>query len=78
MASVLMLVGGAIVNALAFTGSNFLFSQLGKHSDEERQRHDKAIEQLETAKNEWNQKRAERLDWINKNYRREHDAAEQI
>ena len=34
--------------------------------------------QLETAKNEWNQKRAERLDWISKNYRREHDAAEQI
>ena len=24
-----MLVGGALVNALAFTGSNFLFSKLG-------------------------------------------------
>ena len=30
MAAIAMLVGGTLVNALAFTGSNFLFSKLGK------------------------------------------------
>ena len=28
--AVAMMIGGAVVNALAFTGSNFLFSKLGK------------------------------------------------
>lgn len=49
MAAIAMLVGGAAVNALAFSGSNFLFSKLGKGSDEERERHDKAIEELQAA-----------------------------
>ena len=32
MASVGFLIGGAIINALAFSGSNFLFSSLSKES----------------------------------------------
>ena len=28
--AVAMMIGGAVVNALAFTGGNFLFSKLGK------------------------------------------------
>ena len=56
------LIGGALINALAFSGSNFLFSSLSKESiDKERKRHDKAIEDLERAqqkglkkgKNDW-------------------------
>ena len=42
--AVAMMIGGALVNALAFSGSNYLFSRMGK-SDEvekERERHDKA------------------------------------
>ena len=36
-----MLVGGALVNALAFSGSKFLFSKLhDTGADEERKRHD--------------------------------------
>ena len=48
MASVGFLIGGALINALAFSGSNFLFSSLSKESiDKERNRHDiKAIEDL--------------------------------
>ena len=65
-----MLVGGALVNALAFSGSNFLFSSLSG-SDEERKRHDKALEQLQAAQAEWSRKRAERLDWINEELRRQ-------
>ena len=40
MASIGFLIGGALVNALAFTGSNFLFSSLSKESvDKEQKRH---------------------------------------
>ena len=50
MASTAMLVSGALVNALAFSGSNYLFSMLrSSGADEEKKRHDKAIEQLQAA-----------------------------
>ena len=66
MASIGFLIGGALVNALAFTGSNYLCSSLSKESiDEERKRHDKAIENLQRAQIEWAKKRKERLDYIN-------------
>jgi hypothetical protein len=72
MATIAMLVGGALVNALAFSGSNYLFSTLKSSGvDEERKRHDKAIEQLQSAKAKWSKKRTERLDWINEELRRE-------
>ena len=48
MASIGFLIGGALVNALAFSGSNFLFCSLSKDSiGKERKRHDKAIEDLQ-------------------------------
>ena len=66
MASIGFLIGGALVNALAFTGSNYLFSSLSKESiDKERKRHYKAIEDLQRAQKEWAQKGQERLDYIN-------------
>ena len=66
MASIGFLIGGALINALAFSGSNFLFSSLSKESiDKERKRHDKAIEDLQRAQIEWAKKRQERLDYIN-------------
>ena len=65
MASIALLVGGALVNAVAFTRSNYLFSMLRSSGDEEGKRHDKAIEQLQTGHAQWSRKRTERLDWIN-------------
>ena len=66
MANVGFLIGGALINALAFSGSNFLFSSLSKESiDKERKRHDKAIKDLQWAKIEWAKKRQEQLDYIN-------------
>ena len=66
MASIGFLIGGALVNALAFSGSNFLFSSLSKESiEKEQKRHDKAIEDLQRAQMEWVRKRPERLDYIN-------------
>lgn len=72
--AVAMMVGGALVNALAFTGGNYLFSHMGSNSDEERERHDKAVEQLEAAQVAWNKKRTERLDFINEQMQKEHHA----
>ena len=66
MASIGFLIWGALVNALAFTGSNYLFSSLSKESiDKECKRHDKAIEDLQRAQIEWSKKGQERLDYIN-------------
>ena len=77
MASVALLVGGALVNALAFSGSNYLFSMLRSSGiDEERNRHDVAIEQLQAAQDEWSRLRSERLDWINEELRRQTHAVQ--
>ena len=60
MASVGFLIGGALINALGFSGSNFLFSSLSKEStDKKRKRHDKAIEDLQRAQIEWAKTRQE-------------------
>ena len=54
MASVAMLIAGALANALAFTGRSYLFHRLSKDSiDKERKRHDAVIEQLQAAQTEW-------------------------
>ena len=45
MAAIGMIVGGALVNALSFTGSNYLFRTFT--SSEERKRHDLAMEKLQ-------------------------------
>ena len=45
-----MLIGGASVNAPAFTGSSYLFHRLsGNNINAERKRHDAAIEALQKA-----------------------------
>ena len=66
MASIGFLIGEALVNALAFTGSNYLFSSLSKESiNKEQKRHNKAIEDLQQAQIEWAKKRQEQLGYIN-------------
>ena len=59
VSAVAMMVGESIVNTRAFSGSYFLFSKLGKSDDaeKERERHDKAVEQLEAAQTAWNEKK---------------------
>ena len=72
-----MLVGGAMVYALAFSGSNWLFYILRSSGlDDERKRHDKAVEQLQAAQAEWSQKRTERLDWISEDIHRQGNAVQ--
>ena len=76
--AVAMMIGGAVTNALAFTGGNYLFSHLGKDSDEERKRHDKAMEQLEAAQAKWSKERTQRLDFINEQLQKEHHAVQKF
>ena len=75
MASVVMLIRGALANALAFTGSSHLFHRLSKDSiDAERKRHDSAIEKLQKAQIEWAHKWQQRIDFINSQLRLEQKA----
>ena len=55
-----MLIGGAFTNALAFTGSSYLFHRLSADNiDAERMRHNAAIEALQKAQIEWAHKHQE-------------------
>ena len=66
MASLLFMVGGAVVNPLAFSGTNFVFSRLTDHDKKKHKKHDLALENLLMARDEWNKDRTKRLDFINK------------
>ena len=65
----LLTIGGTAVNALAFSGTNFLFSRFMGYGEKECKRHDLALEKLQRARNEWNKDRMKRLDFINKSLR---------
>ena len=72
MASVAMLIRGALANALAFTGSSYLFHRLSKDSiNAKRKRHDALIEKLQKAQIEWAHKWQQRIDFINNQLRLE-------
>ena len=58
-----MLIGGALANALAFTGSSYLFHRLSADNiDAERKRDDLAIEALQATQLEWAHKCQQRID----------------
>ena len=79
MARIGFLIGGALVNALAFTGNNYLFSSLSKESiDKEQKRHAEAIKDLQRAQIEWAKKRQERLDYINSEIAKEDKAEKRL
>ena len=61
MASIAMMAGGALVNALAFSGTNFLFHKLSA-GDAERKRHDLAMEQFTRDHNTWLKSRQNKID----------------
>jgi len=71
-----MLVGGAIVNALAFTGSGYLFKMLDKNGYQtEMKRHDLAQEQLQSASAAWAEHRKQTIDFVNLQIKKENQAA---
>ena len=75
MASVAMLIGGALADALAFTGGSYLFHRLSKDSiNAERKRHNVVIEKLQAAQIEWAHKCQQQIKFINNQLRLERKA----
>ena len=73
MASVLFTISDVVANALAFSGTNFVFSRLTDHGAEERKRHDIALKKLQRERDEWNRDRMKRLDFMNKRLREKNE-----
>ena len=74
------MIGGAVLNAAAFTGSNYLAKYLagddGQAALAEKTRHDKALEAYQVAMTKYTRKCTQLLDWIETN-REIKDQAEQ-
>ena len=67
MASIAIMVGGAVLNAAAFIGGNYLARVLGggdKASLDEKVHHDKALEAYQAAYAKYTRDRTKLLDWI--------------
>ena len=64
MASIVAMIGGAIINAVAFTGSGYLFSKLGKKNDREKEyrRHNLEMESQSREKFEYEKYRMKIMD----------------
>ena len=66
--------GGAVVNALVFSGTLFLFSRLTDRGAKERKRHDLAEEEIQRARDKLYKNQMKQLDFINKRLRERNEA----
>ena len=67
MARIAIMVGGAVLNAAAFIGGNYLARALGggdKAALEEKERHDKALEAYQESYAKYTRDHTKPLDWI--------------
>ena len=67
MESIAIMAGGAILNAAAFIGGNYLARAFGGGDDaalKEKERHDKALEAYQAAYAKYSRDRTKLLDWI--------------
>ena len=71
MASIALMIGGAIINATTFVGGSYLAKYLSgsSDSDEEKRRHDLAVEKYQKEYEEYEENRAKLNDWIMTNDR---------
>ena len=79
MASILMIGAGALINALAFSGTNYLFSHIDRNqAAKERQRRNRGIEQMQKARMIWSKQRTEKLDFYNKFLQEQRNSSQKI
>ena len=67
MASIAIMVGGAVLNAAAFIGGNALAKAFGggdKAALDEKIRHDRALEEYQAAYAKYTRDRTKLIDWI--------------
>ena len=78
MASIALMIGGAIINATTFVGGSYLAKYLSgsSDSDEEKKRHDLAVERYQKEYEEYEENRAKLNDWIMTNDRIKDEAKE--
>lgn len=78
MASVAIMAGGAILNAAAFIGGNYLAKLFGGADKalEEKKRHDLALEKYEKDYQKYNEEREKLQDWIDFNFKKKQNADE--
>lgn len=79
MATIAIMVAGAILNATAFVGGSYLARTFDrKHMDQERIRHDKALEAYQKAMGEYEKKRQQYQDWLSARYANKKIAEEDL
>ena len=79
MATIAIMIGGAVLNATAFVGGSYLAKYLsGSSTDTERIRHDKAIEKYQKDHAAYQEKRQRLLDWYNQQQDAEHQASQTL
>ena len=67
MASIAIMLGGAVLNASTFIGGSYLAKYLsGTKTDQERRRHDKALEKYQRDYAIYHENRQKLLDWKSK------------
>ena len=78
MASIALMIGGAIINATTFVGGSYLAKYLSgsSDSDEEKKRHDLSVEKYQKEYEEYEENRAKLNDWIMTNDRIKDEAKE--
>ena len=78
MASIALMIGGAIINATTFVGGSYLAKYLSgsSDSDEEKKRHDLAVEKYQKKYEEYEENRTKLNDWIMTNDRIKDEAKE--
>ena len=74
-----MMIGGAILNATTFVGGSYLAKYLsGDNTDEERIRHDKAIEKYQKDYTSYQEKRQNLIDWYSQQRDAKHLASQNM
>ena len=61
------------MNALAFSGINFLFGRITDHGEKEHKRHDLALKEFQKARDKWNEDRMKQHDFISKSLREKNE-----